>query len=130
MNQRIIIIPDYDARVKNDPVEMLKEINMKMYDSVDDKYNFDTLTKVLYWFLKCKQFKDETLLDYMKRFKEAVDNLVYFRSESFLTEFLKTTNQYKDFVMDDKRKALLKNGFKLWALYVYIQNADKLKYRK
>ena len=127
MDQRIIIIPNYEAQVKNDPIKMLKEINMKMYDPIDNKYDFNTLTKVLCLFLECKQFEDENLLDYTKRFKEAVDNLINFLGESFLTEFLKTTKQFKECATDEEHKVLIKNGFKQWASYIYIRNANKLK---
>ena len=45
-------------------------------------------------------------------------------------EFIKTTKQYKECKTEDNKTNLMKNGFKYWALYVYIQNIDKLKYGK
>ena len=48
------------------------------------------------------------LLDYSKRFKEARDNLVNFLGLSFLMAFLKTTKQYRDCKMEDKRIELMK----------------------
>lgn len=109
---------------------MLKEFNKKLYDPVDNKYDFDMLMHVLTRFLDCKQFDNESLIDYTKRFKETADNLENFLGENFLTDFIKTTKKYQDCVSMTKRQKLLKDGFKYWILYIYVHNANRKMYRK
>ena len=46
MRARIEEIPNYKERVKNDPLVILDEINQKMYDPQQCKYNCETLYNV------------------------------------------------------------------------------------
>ena len=55
MQNRIEEISDFETRVRNDPLELLREIKMKMYDPARAKYEFVSLTKFITRILNTKQ---------------------------------------------------------------------------
>ena len=56
-------------RIKNDPLELLKEVESLMHVPQKAKYPPLTLVEVPCNFMKVKQAENELLLDYMNRFK-------------------------------------------------------------
>ena len=56
---------DFDSRIKNDPVELLKEIETLMHVPQRAKYPPLTLVEVLSEFTKIKQGEKESLIDYL-----------------------------------------------------------------
>ena len=46
MQNRIKAISDYETRLRDSAKELLEEINNKMYDPSEDKYDYDTVTRV------------------------------------------------------------------------------------
>ena len=46
MQSRLKAISDYESRLRDDLKELLEEINNKMYDPSEDKYDYDMVTRV------------------------------------------------------------------------------------
>ena len=66
-------IPDYITRIKDDPLELLVEVETMVYVPQKAKYPPLTLVEVLSSFLKVKQGENESLMDYINRFKSKTD---------------------------------------------------------
>jgi hypothetical protein len=70
MKSRVGTLPNFEADIKNNPIEVLKAIQKYMLKSVSAKYPFATLTDTLTWFLYIKQQDREQLLNYVKQFEQ------------------------------------------------------------
>ena len=75
MKARIKAQADYNTRIKGNVSNLLKDISCKMYDLIRSKYEYMSLTQLFKRLLNTKQEEDESLIDYMKRFKQARDVL-------------------------------------------------------
>ena len=75
MQHRIEEYPDFESKIQNDPVELLKATKIVMHDPIRAKYPYASLTEALMRTLNTKQLEQESLMDYMKRFKQSRDVL-------------------------------------------------------
>ena len=71
MQHRIEEHPDFESKIQNDPIELLKAIKIVMHDPIRAKYPYASLTEALMRTLNIKQLEQESLIDYMKRFKQS-----------------------------------------------------------
>ena len=61
-------ISDFKTRIKNNPLELLKEVESLMHVPQKEKYPPLTLVEVLCNFMRVKQAENESLLEYMSSF--------------------------------------------------------------
>ena len=128
MQNRIEESKDFESVIRDDPLELLKEIKKKMYDPARAKYEYVTLTESLNRILTTKQEDDENLVDYTKRFKQARDILCDTVGEDILHKFVETTNEYQKETDSDEQKKLKEDSFGKWTTYLYLVNSDQRKY--
>ena len=86
-------MPDYDTRIHNEPLELLREIESLMHTPEQAKYPQLTLVEVLLSFLKIKQGDKEDLLDYLSRFKSEMDVVFRLFGKGFLDGFCEEQGQ-------------------------------------
>jgi hypothetical protein len=70
MQNRIQEIPNFKSEIQDDPIKLLKAIKITMHDPARAKYPYVSLTAVLIRLLTMRQFENEGMLDYVKRFKQ------------------------------------------------------------
>ena len=130
MQNRIEEMSNFDSEIRNDPIKLLEVIKEKMYDPARAKYEFVSLTEAFSRLIvETKQEKDESLIDYTKRFKQTKDILKQTVGDKVLQEFAERTQDYKDAGTDaTKQDAIKKKSFNQWMAYVYLKNSDQLKY--
>lgn len=75
MRGRIDTHPDFEMKIYNDPIELLKAIKVLMYDSIRVQNPMVVMTETIGRLIHIKQSED-SLLDYVKRFKQPRDILV------------------------------------------------------
>ena len=63
----------YESTIKNDPIKLLTAIREHAMAYQESKYQFETVWEALAAFVTIRQGKDEDLLDYLRRFKQAVE---------------------------------------------------------
>ena len=68
-------MPDFDTKVKQEPLVLLERIEQLMHTPEKAKYPLLTTVEILCNFLRCKQGDKESLLDYLSRFKSERDVL-------------------------------------------------------
>jgi hypothetical protein len=78
----------------NDPIELLKVIQLLMHDPIRARYPYASVTEALLWFLNCKQLENESVNDYVKRFKSVRDGVSQHMGKDFLHDFVKSTKEY------------------------------------
>jgi hypothetical protein len=66
MQQRIEEHPDFEDKLKNDPIATLEAIKTLMHDSVLAQYPLVSVTDAFQRFINIKQVEGEQLLDYVK----------------------------------------------------------------
>ena len=130
MQNRIEEMTDFDTQIRNDPIKLLEVIKEKMYDPARAKYEFVSLTEAFSRLIvETKQEKDESLIDYTKRFKQTKDILKQTVGNKVLQEFAERTQEYKEAGTDaTKQDAIKKKSFNQWMAYVYMKNSDQRKY--
>jgi hypothetical protein len=73
MQNRIEQHPDYESKIKNNPVELMLAIRASMHESVRAQHTILTLFLALTKFFTYKQKEDMTNVEYLKGFKEHRD---------------------------------------------------------
>ena len=73
MQARIEAHPDFEAKIRNDPIALLEAIKELMHDPVRAQYPMAGMTDALKRLLNLRQAEDEQLLDYVKKFKQQRD---------------------------------------------------------
>ena len=65
--------PDFETTMRDDPIELLKTINILMHDTVRAKYPYASLHDVMMRLFNLRQQEHEHLTDYVKKFKQTKD---------------------------------------------------------
>ena len=126
MVQRLKEHKEFYTKIKDNPIELLKAIQVLMHSSTRATYPFAEVTETLLRFLHCKQ-NDKSLLDYVGELKDARDSLKSLIGDKFFDEFIEKTDEYKN-GDDATKEELKKNAFEQWTAYLTIKNSDKKKY--
>ena len=66
MSKRIDQLPDFEARVRNNPFELLKSIQVLSRTSVRAQYSVLSTTEVMLNLCTSRQYDGEDLLDYTR----------------------------------------------------------------
>jgi hypothetical protein len=65
-------------------------------DPVRARYPYASVTESITRFMTCKQLENESLADYVKRFKSNRDRLAQTMGKDFLKKFVENTMEYQD----------------------------------
>ena len=60
--------PEFEAKIRDEPLELLRAISVLMYTPVRARYPFSTLAETLSSLFNLRQIQDEKLVDYIERF--------------------------------------------------------------
>jgi hypothetical protein len=128
IQDRIHAHPDFETKIKNDPIELLKAIEILINDPVWARYLYTSVTEAMTRSMTCRQLENEPLADYVKRFKSCQDSMVQNMGKDFLKEFVKNTKQYADETNTDKQDEMLKGLYAQWTAYMLMKNSNQGKY--
>jgi len=128
MENRIEEHPDFASKIVNDPIELLKAIKTLTQDTVRAQYPYLSMWTALRRLITMRQFDDESILDFVKRFKQQRDIVKSHIGKKFLDEFVEHTENYRN-ENDPAKKAKMKDGAFDRAMAVLLMDtADKNKY--
>jgi hypothetical protein len=126
MQARIEEHPDYNF-FKNNPIAVLEAIKTLMHDPVRAQYPMALMTDALGRLVNVKQQDTESLLDYIKRFKQLRDVVKSQMGNKFLTEFIEHLPTYTTALATDQ--ALMQTeAYSKWMAYLLIRGSDQTKY--
>jgi hypothetical protein len=126
---RIHTHPDFETKIKNDPIELLKAIEILINDPVRARYPYASFTEAMTRFMTCRQLDNEPLADYVKRFKGSQeDRMAQNMGKDFLKDFVKNTKQNADETNTDKQDEMQKGLYAQWTAYMLMKNSGQGKY--
>jgi hypothetical protein len=127
MRGRIEAYPDYESKIYNDPIELLKAIRVLMYNTIRAQSPMAVMTEAILRLINIKQ-QEDPLLDYVKRFKQQRDILVSQIGKRFLDNFVEHLEEYRLESDQGKQNDLKKAAFNRWMAYLVMNGADQTKY--
>ena len=86
--------PDFETTIRDDPIELLKTINILMHDTVRAKFPYASLHDVMMRLFNLRQQEHEHLTDYEKRFKQTKDVVKAHMGSKWLEQFVEHTEKY------------------------------------
>jgi hypothetical protein len=128
IQDRIHAHPDFETKIENDPIELLKAIEILINNPVWASYPHASVTEAMTRFMTCRQLENEPLADYAKRFKGKQDSMAQNMGKDFLKDFVKNTKQYADETDTDKQDEMLKGLYAQWTGYMLMKNSNQCKY--
>jgi hypothetical protein len=96
IQDRIHAHPDFETKIKNDPIELLKAIEILKNDLVRARYPYAAVTEAITRFMTCRQLENKPLADYVTRFKSYQDSMAQNMGKDFLKEFVNNTKHFAD----------------------------------
>jgi hypothetical protein len=86
--------PDFETKIKNDPIKLLKAIEIIINDPVQARYPYASVTEAMTRFMTCRQLENKPLANYLKRIESYQDSMAQKMGQDFLKDFVKNTKQY------------------------------------
>lgn len=133
MQHRVKEDPDFDSRIDNNPFELMEITKTLTHESVRNKYPCDMHYDALLRFLTLKQ-KDDSLVDYIKKFKEERNILVQNIGTKMFDDYVERTEDYKNIAATNtlsiatQQQTMKADYFEAWTSYVMLKNSDQTKY--
>ena len=128
MQNRVEEHPEFETSIGDDPIELLTKIKVLMHDPIRAKYPFASLTEAILNMLHIKQLENESLLEYIKRFKQMRDIAQSHVGTDILDKFIENTCEYQDENDALKQQDMKDGAFDKWMAYLLIRNSDQSKY--
>jgi hypothetical protein len=113
-NKTIMGHPEFESKIENDPIELLKAVDILINAPVRARYPYASITESITRFMTCKQIENKSLTDYVKRFKSNQDGLAQTMGKDFLKKFIKNTREYQEEPDVDKQNAMYKAAYPRW----------------
>lgn len=123
MQNKIKSRSDFDSKIKNDPIELLKAIEEQSISYQEKRYEFSTITDAIKNFINAKQRDDEPLSEWNQRFKSARDIMV---SQIGAPIVFKKVITESGKSLDDE--SVVQKVFNQWTAFLFLENSDRLKY--
>jgi hypothetical protein len=128
MQNRVEEHPEFETTIRDNPIELLNKIKVRMHDPIRAKYPFASLTKAISRMLNLKQSENEGLLDYVKRFKESRDIMKSHVGTDIIYKFVESTLENRDESNTTLKKEMKDGAFDRLMAYLLIRNSDEAKY--
>ena len=119
MQQRIEEHPDFST-IQDDPMELLKVIKLVMHDPIRAKYPMASMIDTLWRMINIKQFVNENLIEYAKRFKQTRDVMRSYIGTEFLEYFIVQSSKYKDKSDVAKQRKMKDEAVNKWLAYLLL----------
>jgi hypothetical protein len=128
MQQRIEEHPDFEKKIENNPVELLKAVQTLTNDPVRARYPYASMHDALTKLIKTRQLPNENSLDYSKRLKQESDALTSYVGKQIFIDFVKQSDEYRNESDQQKKADMELERYDCWLSYLLLHNSDPLKY--
>ena len=126
MQSKIEQRTDFDTKLYNNPIELIKAIKEHTLNYQETKYSMEIIDDALIHFLLLKK-KEDPLHEYIKKFKTAKEVAeLHLGGPIILSKYLKTLKDYDE---KDKKniKELQEKSWEKFCAYEFLKNANKKK---
>jgi hypothetical protein len=125
---RIEARKDFESNIKNDPIELLKSINLHSMNYQELCYEMAVILDSMKTMLNIRQKDQESLTDYIKRFKTTRDLLVSQNGGPIvLTRFVDSMQGANKNIQKDYQR-FQEITFEQFMAYTYLENSDQNRY--
>jgi hypothetical protein len=111
MQSRVEEHPDFATMIKNYRIELLKAIETSTHDTVRAQYHYVSITDALGRVINVKQYENESLLDYVKRFKQLSDIVKTQFGTKMLDQFVEHQASYQNTTNVDEKDEMKQSAF-------------------
>ena len=87
-------LPDFDLKVRNNPAVLLEKVQLLMHTPVRAVHPFISLIEAITRLLNLRQKENESLIDYLERFKQERNIASSQLGRGFLGSFVENTPEY------------------------------------
>ena len=136
MQRTIMEVSDYDTRILDDPLELLKEVERLVHVPRKAEYPTIALIETLSNVMTIRQGEKEGLVSYLERFKSEINVVVSLFGSGLLDGHVENTAAYQDLgtnitdataLKDAQDKMKAKALKKFWGL-LYLRQSDHKRY--
>lgn len=128
MQLRIEAHPDFDLKIKDNPVALLEAIKILTHDAVRAQYPVISLQKSLKMITNIKQGENEGVNGYVKLFKQTLDILRSHIDKKPTDGFAEHEQEYKKETNLAKKTAYKLKLEERWLARVLLDGADNMKH--
>ena len=123
-------VPSFESNIRNDPLELLEHVEILMHVPQRAKYSPLTLVEVLMSFLRLRQGENESLLDYLGRFKSETKVVTRLFGKKLVDDFVENKKEYRDLPKTDidAKKSLKEKEWDKFKVVLFLQNADTSRF--
>ena len=115
-------------QVLDDPIELLRMVNVLMQDPVRAKYPCASLYDAMMHLFNLRQQGNEHLTDYVKRFKQSCDVLKSHVGSKWCEPVMEHTDEYQKETNRTQQTELKYQSFERYMASVLMRNNDQAKY--
>ena len=123
-------IPNFRTNIGNDPLELLQHIETLMNVLQRVKHPALTLIKVLARYTKIRQGENESLIDYLSRFKSETEVVTRMFRKNLISGIAKQTKAYRDIPdtnVNDQEEVIEKDWDRFKAI-LFLRNAESTQF--
>ena len=124
MQARLKEHPEFESRIENHPIELLKTVSVLIHDPVRATYPFLSILDAFERFIKVKQRDNEALTDYVDRVKEERNTIKNHLGKRWMDEFVKHTEEWKTAPDAYKKNECKDAAFESFTTMVMLKGAD------
>src|SRR6056300_1475608 len=117
---------DFDNKLFDDPIELLKRIRKFMTITADTEWEYFGLWEAMSKLFSCRQKEKENIMEYRKRFEDNAEIVKSLIGDEFLDKFVEKTQMY---VLAANKNTHKKETFERFMANGFIFNSDRAKYQ-
>ena len=119
---------EYETKIQNNPIELLKYINILIYKTERSKYMFASITETFKRIFDTKQKDNKNSIDYSKCLKQTKDILEEHVDKEKLGHYVENSKEFNNATEGVDKKTIKYEEFNKCMEYLLIANLDPLKY--
>ena len=125
---------DYESDIMDNPVKLLLRIQELTHETDESRYPYAVVVETINRMLKLRQNDNESLTDYLTRFKSQQHVLKAQLGTNFLDYMVENTAEYKNIAAStpqaktDAQQMMKKEAFNRTFAYIFVRNSSREKY--
>ena len=128
MKNKIEQLSDFNSKIKDDPIELLKAIKKLMHDATTKQLFTISASEAMRQYFTIKQGPEESLNDYYRRFKHTLDNMKIMNGTDFYVFQAKLNPEYNKITDPSRKQAKFDAAPDKCIAYWFLQSVDQNKY--
>ena len=127
MKQKLQALTDFET-TRNDPIALLRSVEQLMHDSVRTSYKWRRCAMPFVRVLNFRMTKDESVLEYIKRFKQEVDNLKTVNGTRWTDYFVEAEEDFRALENEEEKETMKREAFHEMMGYWAMHCTDKARF--